>query len=216
MMDNFIPASEGIVGKDYISMHGKRIQVVGKSGRKIKIIVLATDKHADVPINYPLFEPVEDEVNEDDQKGVAIEEELVEEPKPKKMRVDAKSVLNKNKPKNSEKKTTKNEKTKSKKKPSKNKSTIKKKPASKEEGGSKVMKKNDKKPKTAKQHVIDMLRKKVCSREELAKAIMSKNLTTATDVKKAKQFVSIMLANMKKKDKLNVVTVEPGKYRIEE
>ncbi|MFA5132730.1 MAG: hypothetical protein WC444_05415 [Candidatus Paceibacterota bacterium] len=69
---------------------------------------------------------------------------------------------------------------------------------------------------SARQLVKEKLLEGPQTRDSLAKAIVDNGLSKNTDTKKVKCYVSVILANLKKKDGLNIVSDKPGSYHIEQ
>jgi hypothetical protein len=195
MTSNAVPISECELQCECATKMGKKLQVIGKGQNRVRVKVLATGIEVDLPTHYKVFKlDSGDTVGEFDDEKVTVR---------------AKDII-KDKDKKSAKGSSKKKAKKPDKKPPKKASKSKKK-SDKEKGGSRLMKKQ-----TAKQLVLDMLqKKKSCTRTELAEAVISKGLSENTDVKKVKKYVSVILSQLKNKQGLKIVSVEPGKYSIE-
>jgi len=68
---------------------------------------------------------------------------------------------------------------------------------------------------TAKQFIINLLEEGPKTREELARNLFDSKLTKCDSLKKAKTQVSMILHSIKKRNKYTIVSIEPGKYRLE-
>jgi|GEM_PF-4622957 len=212
--------------KEYVTKYGKRIQLLHKSSTRAKILVLATGGELYVPLHYKVFpinsedeeeeevtikasEVIEDEVEQDETDENAVQDESEEDELDEESEEDESDEESEDN-EDEEFEEPEKPKTKSTKKPSKSKA---KKLKTKKE------KKGDAMKQTAKQLVLTMLKrskKKGVTRTELAKAIMAKGLTENVDIKKVKNYVSLVLSLLKKKDKVKIVSIEPGRYVIEE
>jgi len=232
-MGDMIRLSDCELHKEYITKHGKKIQLVGKSNVRAKILVLASDTEITVPIHYKVFElmnQTEDAAPEEQQEdavgladGVEVTESeefevvrasdvisnakvsgatpdpkppkkaLKKEPKKALKKESIKELKKKNKPKGITKKDKPN--------------TIK----NSKKGESRIMKKY-----TAKQLVWDMLKKhkKGVTKTKLAEEIIAKGMTENVEVKKVKNYVGLILSSLKKNG-VNIISIEPGKYIIE-
>jgi hypothetical protein len=206
-MSAAIPLKECQIGKEYYTFHGKKIQLVELSGNRAKMLLLLSDTTIPVSSSYKVFKTIEDFREHHEEENAASEEKQPKKAKTSssgKVKVRAKDVLSKKD--EADKKKDKKAKPKDKvKQPKKDKKSNKK------EGGSGTMKKN-----TAKQLVLSLLRKGPHTRDDLAKAVIAKGLTENTEIKKVKHYISVMLSNIKRKDGIKIITLEPGKYAIEE
>ncbi|MCW4031031.1 MAG: hypothetical protein NWE80_01565 [Candidatus Bathyarchaeota archaeon] len=198
------------IGGEYYTKMGKKVQLLELSGSQAKILLLVSETTIPISANYQVFKSVEDfqEYFDEKEKEAESKNPEKEEVKEDKVKVRAKDVIGNSKKKKEKEKPEKKAKPKTK---TKTKSAKKDKKSNKKEGGSGEMKKN-----TAKQLVLSLLKKGPHTRDELAKAVIAKGLTENTEIKKVKHYISVMLANAKKKDKIKIVTLEPGKYAIEE
>jgi hypothetical protein len=69
---------------------------------------------------------------------------------------------------------------------------------------------------TAKQLVFELLSRGAYSRDKLAAKIIKAGLTGNKDEEKVKNYVSVMLSQMKKKDGIPLVKTPDGKFRIKD
>lgn len=199
------------VGDQFITRGGKIFEIRGRTDKGFKVLVLASRKELEVDNEYiknkstPYEGSSEKEEKKEDKIRVtpsdAFEESPVEtEDTPTKKKKGAKRGR-KPKSKIKVKDATKNVK--------KIKKTSKKRVSRKGDGT--VAKTRDG---TAKALVIELLKKGPQTRESLAKAILAKGLTKSTTLTKVKNYASVIISMLKSKDKLNVVTLERGKYII--
>ena len=180
-MSNAIEVRNCELYKEYVTRHGKKIQIMGKGPSKVRVLILATKSELDIPGNYKVFIPEEDTYD-------SMEEETVV--------VMAKDVINKIKKQVNEEDEC---------------CIIEDKKIDIKESGTSVYKKG-----TIKQLVWDMLRKEVCTRTDLAKAAIAKDLTENKDIKGVKKYISVVLDKLKKDEGVKLITIKPGTYKIED
>ena len=191
-MPEYIEAGDCDLHKEYVNLFGKKVQIIEKQGNKVRVEVRATQSEIYIPKSYRLFEI---EKPADDEK----QEEIV---------VSAKDVIEKSAQKEVPK-VGKQPKEKS-------VQAVEEKKVAKKT--TKETKKGEKKMKngTIKQLVWDMLKRGACTRDDLAKAAIAKEMTDSREVSKVKNYISVVLHQLKKKEGVNIVTLKPGTYKIEE
>lgn len=198
-----IKISEGKIGKEYVTVFGKIIQLVEKHQQFAKILVFATDAQISVKADYEVYDMGDDLIKKLEDKTIRtsgvipIGPEMLEDVTTK--------IEETQKPKKKEPMVAKAN---IKKAAVKNKSNEEDEDMESEEG---VM---DSKKLSLKKFVWEMLKKGIQTREGLTKAVIEANISQCTEPKKVKKYVSMALASLKKREGLNIVSIEPGKYQI--
>ena len=180
--------------REYATLWGKKIQVLSKGQNKVRVLVLATKGEIEIPKSYKVFE-----IEEEKDMSDSTEEEMI---------VKADEVIKELKSKQgSVSEVMSREDFEIGKQVKVQEKVVN--PELKDKRGKRM--KNG----TIKQLVWDMLKKGVCTRTDLAKAAIAKGMTENSDIKKVKCYISVVLHQLQKKEGVNLVTLKPGTYKIE-
>ena len=191
-----ITIKDAKIGKEYVTMYGKIIQLVNKNPQHSKVLVLATDSELVLSNSYPIWD-IGDELEEkllnpDNRKTGVIHienEEFKEEVSKKSVEAaqEKQKLLSEPDPVEEEIPKPKVKKP----APSSNTESL-----------------------SAKQLIANLLREGEQTRDSLAQAIIDHGLSKHDSIPKVKKYVSVALSLLKKRDGLNIESVEPGRYRL--
>ena len=210
--ETYIDIGDAEVGQEYFTPFGKKIQIVGVKGKQIEVLLLATEDTIKVARDYKVkpVDAVEEQPEEVEEQEDAVEEEVgedtPEEPKDETTEEAEEEADDEEEDDDEEEEPPKKTMRVTYDDAPQDKKVKKAKPQE-----AKVGKKTRKG--TAKSLVIDMLKEKECTRDELAEAIIAKDLTQNTSVEKVKNYVSVMLSNLKRENK-NLEVLRRGVYKI--
>lgn len=242
----YVEIGSGDIGQQFITQFNKKIEIVNKSSKMVRVLIMATDEEIDVPHTYmvlPLelattateMDPVEASMQETPEEEVTVdegstveldtdedddleyladveEEEATDDEEPEEVvRVEAEE-----KPEPPKRKPGRPKSTETAAKPAKKprKATAegdapkkRGRPAKKAADGSAPKKQ------TAKSLVIELLKQKAQTRDSLAEAIIANDLTKNKNPTNVKNYVSVMITNLKKED-IGLEVVERGVWKI--
>lgn len=187
---------DGVIGHEYVNRFGHYIQLIGKHQNSVDVLVLATNRIKEIPSEYRVIPRNKFTDSAIDKHHKKVDKKIADYQAGKDVEPAETPDNILFEPFSDETKRSKKE-------------TLKRKKVS--ERLSETVGKM-----TAKQMVIDLLRKGPQTRDSLAQALLDNKLTAKRDIKKVKSFISVMLILLRKKDKINVVTLSPGKYIIKD
>lgn len=234
-MTELLKIGDGEIGRKYITKLDKIIQLLGVTEEHAEILVFATNKSIHVPLTYEVKQygngdavkefgasvkeivdiPLEKKIS---TKEVVQEEEPIEPEVSTNLRVTAEDVGDEKEPAivaASEPKPVKKGRKQMKKHAEKTEKAAevvveeKKETPVVEQEKTHAMRDGSKKA-----FVLGLLQKGECSRDSLVAAVRKEFPSDKTEAQSA-NYVSVILANLKKTDKINIVSAGRGKYRIE-
>ena len=213
-MEKYVKIGTASIGEQFLTPMLKKIEVVKNSGDSVKIKIMPYDDVISVPAEYmviplayaeehpqelqPLFASAplvadQGDVAEDDDNEEETEEDEEEETEEEETEEDE------------EEEETEEDEEEEEKPQNTPKNTVSK-------GKGKKMTKT--RAKTAIAHVVKLLKSGPKTSDELAQALLDEGLTKSDTLVKAKNFVSVMIHNIKSSGKYNLIVLKRGQWEI--
>lgn len=201
-MEVSMKLGDGDVGKMYLTKYDKKIQLLSRTEAGCRVLVLATGKEVDVPLGYMVAQVAQvAQVAEEKINTVKVESEKVMDEKIRveasEVRVEASEVLASETPVVAMEATAE--------------ATA----VAETETVEEVQKKKRVRHKlSAKQVVVDLLKSGEQTKDTLASAIMKQFPDRSDSLDKVKNYVGVILSNLRNHDGLSIVSPTKGTYLV--